>query len=94
MGENTSLKKEYIPIFAQLFLDLQKKSLNSEISSKSIDLRGLLAAINLMKRGLSINSSLEMGLADKTFDTYEKEVVMDVVATLFTSNIKSEDLFD
>ncbi|MDO5715312.1 MAG: MoxR family ATPase [Tissierellia bacterium] len=92
--ENSPLKKEYIPLFVQLFLDLEEKSLNSEISSKSIDLRGLLAAIHLMERGLSITNALEMGLADKSFDSYEKDMVMDVVHTLFSSHMKPGELFD
>lgn len=94
LSENTHLKKEFIGRFAQLFLDLEEKSLNSEISSKSIDLRGLLCAVELMERGLSIYSALEMGLADKSFDEYEKEIVMDVIATLFSSTMKSGELFD
>lgn len=93
LEENTHLNKDYSLLFAQLFLDLQKKSLNSEISSKACDLRGLIDAINLMEIGLPLRASLEMGLADKTFDTYEKEIVMDVVTTLFPSNVNLGDLF-
>lgn len=94
IAENTALKKEFIPRFSKLFLDLEKKSLNSEISSKPIDLRGLLCSIELMERGLSVENSLEMGLADKAFDDYEKEIVMDVISTLFPSQLKPGDLFD
>ncbi|MDO5725990.1 MAG: MoxR family ATPase [Tissierellia bacterium] len=94
ISENTDLKNEYIENFAKLFLDLEQKSLNSEISSKSADLRGLLAAIELMKKGLSIRDSLQMGLADKTFDQYEKEIVMDTIDTLFDKNLDSGELFD
>ena len=72
---------------------MQEKSLNSEISSKSIDLRGLISALELMKRGLSIKNSLEMGLMDKSFDSYEKEIVMDVYRTLFSSTINPGDIF-
>lgn len=91
--ENTNLREDYVDLFVRLFLDLQEKSLNSEISSKAIDLRGMLAAIDLMEHGLSIKSSLELGIADKTFDSYEKEIVEDIIDTLFKSDIKSGDLF-
>lgn len=94
IAENTNLKSEYVESFSNLFLDLEKKSLNSEISSKSIDLRGMLSSISLMRRGLDLRASLEMGLIDKTFDEYEKEIVRDVIDTIFTSKIDSGDLFE
>lgn len=87
------LKEEYINLFARLFMDLQKKSLNAEISSKPIDLRGLFASIETMKKGLGIKKSLEMGVVNKTFDQYEREMVQDVINTLFNDSLKSEDLF-
>lgn len=92
--ENTNLNNNSIKLFTRLFLDLQEKSLNSEISSKSIDLRGLLSSVELMKRGLGIRESLDLGLVDKTFDSYEKEIVTDVIDTLFVKNIERADLFE
>lgn len=94
LREKTDLKDEFIKRFARFFLDLQQKSLNAEISSKSIDLRGLLSSISLMQRGLSINQSIEMGLSHKTFDSFESDIVKDTLDTLFESTIKSEDLFN
>ncbi len=88
------LKEEYIEIFVRLFLDLQEKSLNSEISSKPIDLRGMLSAISLMRRGLPIYSALEMGIVNKSFDIYEREIAMDVISTLFSSKLYPEELFN
>ena len=92
--ENTNLKDSAIKIFTKLFLDLQEKSLNSEISSKAIDLRGLLSSIELMNRGLDIRDSLELGIVDKTFDSYEREIVTDVIDTLFAMDTKRADLFE
>lgn len=92
--ENTNLKDSAIKIFTKLFLDLQEKSLNSEISSKAIDLRGLLSSIELMNRGLGIRDSLELGIVDKTFDSYEREIVTDVIDTLFARDTKRADLFE
>lgn len=92
--ENTNLNEISIKIFTKLFLDLQEKSLNSEISSKAIDLRGLLSSIELMNSGLGIRDSLELGIVDKTFDSYEREIVTDVIDTLFLKDIKRADLFE
>lgn len=92
--ENTNLNNNSIKLFTRLFLDLQEKSLNSEISSKAIDLRGLLSSIELMNRGLGIRESLELGIVDKTFDAYEKEIVGDVIDTLLVKDIKRADLFE
>ena len=96
ISENDLAKlfKDAIKIFTKLFLDLQEKSLNSEISSKSIDLRGLLSSIELMNRGLDIKDSLELGIVDKTFDDYEREIVTDVIDTLFSKNMDRADLFE
>lgn len=64
---------------AGIFLDLQKKSLHSEISTKAIDFRGLLGAIKAMKRGLAPDLALKMGIVDRVFDEFEKELVQDVI---------------
>ncbi|MDO5713124.1 MAG: AAA family ATPase [Tissierellia bacterium] len=93
LEEETTLKDEYIKLFVRLFLDLQEKSLHSEISSKPIDLRGLMAAIQLMKRGLSIGQSLDMGMVDKSFDSYEKEIVRDIIDTLIPKDLDAKELF-
>ena len=92
--ESTNLKDSAIKIFTKLFLEQKEKSLNSEISSKAIDLRGLLSSIELMNRGLGIRESLDLGLVDKTFDSYEKEIVTDVIDTLFVKSIERADLFE
>lgn len=93
LKEKTNLKDEYTERFAKFFLDLQKKSLNSEISSKSIDLRGLISSISLMEYGLTISESIEMGMSHKSFDLYETEIVDDTLKTLFERNLTSKELF-
>ncbi len=45
------MKNDYVEQFTGLFQDLQKKSESSEISTKSVDLRGLISSIHLMDRG-------------------------------------------
>ncbi|MGO1580264.1 MAG: AAA family ATPase [Peptoniphilaceae bacterium] len=93
LKNNSNLKDEYVKRFAKLFLDLEKKSLNAEISSKSIDLRGLLSSISLMEYGLGIKESIQMGMSHKSFDLYESEIVEDVLSTLFEKDLRPEELF-
>ena len=47
-----ALKKKYRGQFGQLFFELQKKCESAEISTKALDLRGLLDALDLMRRQL------------------------------------------
>lgn len=77
------LSDKGLTLFVQFFMDLQKKSLHSEISSKSIDLRGLLAAIRSVQRGLNVSSALDMGIVNKSFDNFEKEIIRDIIRSLF-----------
>ena len=79
LRDKTKLTEKYIELFTRFFLDIELKSLNSEISSKPIDLRGLLGAIKLMEMGLDIKSAIEMGISHKSFDSYESEIVGDVL---------------
>lgn len=67
--------------FCGIFLDLQLKASNGEISTKAIDLRGLLGAIRIMKQGLRPYQAVKMGIVNKCFDVFEKEIVEDVVMT-------------
>jgi nitric oxide reductase NorQ protein len=79
--------------FAGIFLDLQLKSQNGEISSKSIDLRGLIASLKTIKRGLKPGLAINMGITGKTFDTYEKEIVQDIIRTRIPSKWETKDIF-
>ena len=74
-------RQEAVRQFIGLFLDLQLKALNSEISTKALDLRGLLAAMKIVDAGLAPLKAVKMGIVNKTFDVFEKEIVEDVVMT-------------
>lgn len=93
LNEEYDLNEEYAYLFVKLFMDLQKKSLNAEISSKPIDMRGLLSSIDIVRKGLDVKSALDIGIVNKTFDTYEREIVSDVINTLFKDNIYSLEVF-
>ena len=93
LREYPALIDEYIEQFAGLFKDLQLKSENSEISTKSVDLRGLLASINLMDKGLSPVKALQMGIANKSFDDFERTLVEDVIRLRIADNLGRNEIF-
>ncbi|NLB32874.1 MAG: MoxR family ATPase [Tissierellia bacterium] len=92
--EYPDLKDEYVEQFAGLFKDLQLKSENSEISTKSVDLRGLLASINLMNKGLSPVKALQMGIANKSFDDFERTLVEDVIRLRISDSLERNEIFN
>lgn len=79
--------------FANVFLDLQKKCENSEISFKALDIRGLLDSIALMEKGLEVHTALDMGITNKSFDMYEQTLIKDTIGARISKKIKTEDLF-
>ena len=76
-----------------MFLELHKKCENGEISSKALDLRGLLGAVGLMEKGLDIFTALDMGITNKTFDTYEQTLIRDTIRTRISKKMVKKDLF-
>ena len=91
--EFPTLEKKYKEQFVQLFLDLQKKCENAEISEKALDLRGLLDALRLMRRGISAGTALDMGITNKAFDTYEQQLIRDVIAARIPAKLDRSRLF-
>ena len=87
-------KQSAVEQFIGVFLDLQLKALNSEISTKSLDLRGLLAAMKIVDTGLSPRKAIQMGVVNKTFDVFEKEIVEDVVSTRIPEEWTREDVYE
>lgn len=85
--------EEKLNQFAGIFLDLQTKAQNSEISTKAVDLRGIIASIKTVKRGLKPRLAINMGVTGKTFDQYEKEIVEDVIRTRIPENWEAKDIF-
>ena len=76
-----------------LFLDLQTKAENGEISTKALDLRGLLAAVGTVRTGLKPALAVQMGIANKCFDIFEKDIVKDVVNTRIPEDWTPADMF-
>lgn len=89
-----SLKKKAARQFCLLFLELQEKCEHGEITSRALDLRGLLDAVALAERGLNIQSALDMGISNKTFDLYEKALIQDVISARISAHARRSDLFE
>ena len=87
------LKEKYMNSFIDIFESLQEKSENSEISTKSVDLRGLISAIETMEYGLNPYDAIEMGLVNKSFDEFERQIVRDTVDNKLPKKI-DESVFD
>ena len=79
--------------FAGLFLDLQTKAKNGEISTKPVDLRGMIGSLKLIRGGLPPKAAVTMGITNKCFDGFEQEIVDDIVLTRIPESWSSRDVF-
>ena len=82
------LKDQWRVAFIDMFISLQFKSENNEISTKSVDLRGLISAIDTMHVGLNPFDALLMGIANKSFDEFERQIVIDTIKTKVPTTIE------
>ncbi len=87
------LRKEHSEQLAGLFEDIRKKCDSSEISTKALDLRGLLAAVTLVENGLNLGQALELGLVNKSFDDFERQLINDLIAARISGTLTAADLF-
>lgn len=85
-----NVKKQWIG----LFMDLQLKAQNGEISTKALDLRGILGALKTIQRGLKPRLAVQLGVVNKCFDIFEKEIVQDVVLTRIPDTWMPQDVFE
>ena len=92
-AEFPTMRPELVEQFGSIFLDLEKKCEMAEISSKALDLRGLLDAISLMYKGLQPNLALDMGITNKSFDEYEPGLIQDVIALHLPKALTREQIF-
>ncbi len=82
------LKDEWRKAFIDMFISLQFKSENNEISTKSVDLRGLISSIDTMQVGLNPYDAILMGIANKSFDEFERQIVIDTIKTKVPTTIE------
>ena len=88
------IRREAREQFAGLFLDLQLKAQNGEISTKAVDMRGLIGALRLVRGGLTPLEAIDMGITNKTFDTFERELIGDLVMTRIPGTWDRGDVSD
>lgn len=88
------LRENYAQLLAGLFEDIRKKCDSSEISTKPLDLRGLLSAISLVANGLSMGQALELGIINKSFDDFERQLVSDIIGAKLSAKLSAADIFE
>ena len=93
MQQYPTLKAEYASQLTALFEEIRRKCESSEISTKALDLRGLLAAVKLVENGLSMKDALDIGIINKSFDEFERTLVEDIVSARIDGKLRKEELF-
>lgn len=88
------IKDHALKQWTGLFMDLQLKAQNSEITTKALDLRGMLGALKTIHQGLNPSLAVQMGVVNKCFDIFEKEIVQDVVMTRIPQSWTPQDVFE
>ncbi len=91
--EFPTLRDNWAEQLALLFSELQKKCAGSEISGKALDLRGLLASVRLIQRGLSAGEALRLGIVNKCFEPYESGLVQDAINARIPDSLERRKLF-
>ena len=74
--------------------ELRRKCDSAEISTKALDLRGLMSSVDLMEHGLNALEALRMGVVNKAFDPFERKLVEDVITARIPSALGRDKLFD
>jgi len=83
LADVPNASEEHLASCIGLFLDLNEKAVNGEISTHPVDMRGMIAALRLMTDGMRPKDAIAMGITNKCFDEYEHQLVQDVVMTRF-----------
>ena len=73
---------------------MQTKAYNGEISTKPLDLRGLISAIRTIRSGLTPSNAIKMGIVNKSFDIFEREIIEDAAMTRIPSTWTKSDIFE
>lgn len=88
------LRDDFAWQLAGLFEDIRKKCDSSEISTKALDLRGLMSAVSLVANGLSMGQALELGVINKSFDDFERQLVNDIISSKISARLSASDIFE
>ena len=88
-----TLREEFADQLALLFGEIRKKCESAEISTKALDLRGLLASVSLVANGLNLGDALDLGIVNKSFDDFERQLVHDILAARIDGSATRTELF-
>ena len=88
------MKQQMSSQFTELFYELERKARSAEVSERALDLRGLLDAAALIRKGVTSGDALEMCIVNKTFDAYERSLVMDVIRARIPMDLDRAAVFD
>lgn len=91
--EFPSVSPQWSGQFCELFQEIQRKCTSAEISARALDLRGLIAAIRLTERGLPAQEALELGIVNKVFDPYERQLIEDLIQTRIPKTLERGEIF-
>ena len=94
MARNEALAVLHSVLDFRRVIELQKKCENGELTEKALDLRGLIDAVSLIKKGIPIRDALDLGITNKIFDSYEKELIRDVIASRFPLKLHNTEVFE
>jgi nitric oxide reductase NorQ protein len=85
--------KGALEYYAGLFEDLQLKAKNAEITTKCIDLRGILSALEMTSRGMNPYDAIEVCVVNKAFEQYERDIVADCAKTRISTSWVADNVF-
>ena len=88
-----TLSAKWAEQFALLFRDLRQKCDSGEISTKTLDLRGLLATLRLMETGIPSGQALKLGIINKAFEPFERQLAADTVWARIPQGLSGSQLF-
>lgn len=89
-----NIRQQVLSSYVKFFKDMELKVENSEISSRPLDLRGLLSSLKSVQMGLDLKNSLTIAIKNKTFDDFEKEIIEDLIKINFPKNYTRSDIFE
>ena len=93
LAQHPNLREEYADQLSKLFGEIRAKCESAEISTKALDLRGLLAAVSLVENGLNLGDALELGIVNKSFDDFERQLVNDIIVARIDGTVGRKVLF-
>ena len=62
-------------------------------TKETLDLRGLLASVNLVYNGLTMGDALTISIIGKSFDEFERTLVEDIVSSRIDGSLTKAEIF-